>query len=149
MAPAGYLDRGTELFKKLKSYYTQDTPHKPPPISHTTAAALLVFYTILYIAPFYLSPTLRATSSASRDSPAVIKARARAVLLVSLAVTAITTSVLVFRGNATPREIVRLFGLWPAQGFPVRAFVSDTAKGVLLVCVNFLGPLYEWAVAEG
>ncbi|KAK4968736.1 hypothetical protein LTR28_001637, partial [Elasticomyces elasticus] len=108
-----------------------------------------VFYTVLYIAPFYLSPTLRATSSASRDSPAVIKARARAVLLVSLAVTAITTSVLVFRGNATPREIVRLFGLWPAHGFPLRAFVSDTVKSVLLVCVNFLGPLYEWAVAEG
>ncbi|KAK4995480.1 hypothetical protein LTR28_000508 [Elasticomyces elasticus] len=29
MAPAGYLDRGTELFKKLKSYYTQDTPRIP------------------------------------------------------------------------------------------------------------------------
>ncbi|KAK4995128.1 hypothetical protein LTR28_000628 [Elasticomyces elasticus] len=28
MAPAGYLDRGTELFKKLKSYYTQDTHGK-------------------------------------------------------------------------------------------------------------------------
>lgn len=116
--------------------------NRPPAISPSTAAALTLVYTLLYIAPFYLSPTLRSTSLANRNNPSVIKARIRAVGLTCLASTAITVVVLATQGRCTLRDLLRLFGLYPVHSV-------DIAKCLLLVSILFIGPLFEAAIVEG
>ncbi|KAF1353535.1 CAAX protease self-immunity-domain-containing protein [Delphinella strobiligena] len=112
-----------------------------PPISAAAAAGLTVLYTIFYIAPFYISPTLRSTTLSNRNNPAVIKARIRAVGLTCLLCTAI--NVLVFiKHSSTPQDILRLFGVYPVH-------LLDTARCILLVAILFVGPLFEAGIVEG
>ncbi|GAB7352899.1 hypothetical protein MBLNU459_g3490t1 [Dothideomycetes sp. NU459] len=144
MAPASskWEEKSSALIAQLKAYYRPDSVGKPPALAVSTAAALTVLFTVLYVAPFYLSSTLRSTTIASRNTPSVIKARIRAVVLTCLLSTVITVSVLGVRGRATPQDSLRLLGLFPVH-------LVDIAKCVLLVCILFIGPLFEAGVVEG
>ncbi|KAK0939857.1 CAAX prenyl protease [Friedmanniomyces endolithicus] len=123
------------LFEKIRDYYTkQDVP--APSISPQTALLCAALYTLVYVAPFYLSPTLRSTPLQSRDAPAVIRARVRAVALSCLFSTVVTVYVLTIHGQASPRDIARLLGFWPFDP-------SDVARVLGLVAILFAGPLYE------
>lgn len=113
-----------------------------PLISERTALICAVLYTVLYVAPFYLSTTLRASPLASRDAPSVIRARVRAVGLTCLACTTITVFVLIVYGNASPQDVLRLLGLWPI-------YFVDILKAVALLAVLFIGPLYEGIIVDG
>ena len=112
-----------------------------PAISQLTAFLCAVTFTGLFVAPFYISPTLRTSPLQSRNSPISIKARTRAVALSCLASTLITVSVLYFYGNAAPIEILRLTGLWPIDPF-------DYPRVLLLVTILFIGPLYESVIVD-
>ncbi|KAK0802470.1 CAAX prenyl protease [Friedmanniomyces endolithicus] len=105
-------------------------------ITPQTALLCAALYTLVYVAPFYLSPTLRSTPLQSRDAPAVIRARVRAVALSCLFSTVVTIYVLTIHGQASPRDIARLLGFWPID--PV-----DVARVLALVAILFAGPLYE------
>ncbi|KAF2767484.1 hypothetical protein EJ03DRAFT_276006 [Teratosphaeria nubilosa] len=112
-----------------------------PRISEQTALLCVILYTVIYIAPFYLSSTLRSTPLQSRDAPNIIRARVRAVGLSCLASTGLAIYMLAVPGQATPRDIARLLGLWPI--IPV-----DVLKTLALVAVLFIGPMYEVVVVD-
>lgn len=114
----------------------------PPPITETTAILCSVFFTLAYVAPFYISPTLRSTPLNSRDAPTVIQARIRAVFLTCFVCFTVTAFILVEYAHATLAELLHLTGLWPASGL-------DCANVLLLVAVLFVGPLYESLIVEG
>ncbi|KAI4718828.1 CaaX prenyl proteinase Rce1 [Aureobasidium sp. EXF-10727] len=114
----------------------------PTTIDPHVAGGLTVLFTIIYIAPFYLSPTLRSNSIANRNTPSVIKARTRAVFWSCVASIIITVCVLFFRGHVAIVEVLHLLGVYPVN-------VLDTAKSCLLVAILFAGPLFERAIVEG
>lgn len=113
-----------------------------PLISERTAFLCVALFTLFYIAPFYLSPTLRSSPVNSRDAPAVIKARVRAVGLTCLACTVVTAYVLAFYGHADPRETLRLLGIFPIG-------LTDVVKVLGLVMVLFACSIYENVVVDG
>ncbi|KAK1088809.1 CAAX prenyl protease [Friedmanniomyces endolithicus] len=128
------------LFEKLRDYYIkQDVP--APSIAPHTALLCAALYTLVYVAPFYLSPTLRSTPLQSRDAPAVIRARVRAVALSCLFSTVVTVYVLAIHGQKSPPDIARLLGFWPID--PV-----DLARVLGLVAILFAGPLYETSIVN-
>lgn len=97
---------------------------------------------MFYVAPFYLSATLRSTPFHSRDAPTVIRARVRAVGLTCLVCTVVTVYILALHGNASPREVVRLLGLWPIDPL-------DVLKVLALVMILFACSLYELVLVDG
>ncbi|KAL8710508.1 MAG: hypothetical protein Q9220_004941 [cf. Caloplaca sp. 1 TL-2023] len=119
----------------------------PPPLSIALVGCLSVSgeditYTILYVLPFYLSPTTRPSPALSRDAPSVIRARIRFVS-VSVAISTLTTIyVLATYANASRLEILRLLGWFPLG-------VTEIVKSVMLTALLFTGPLFENAVAQG
>lgn len=113
-----------------------------PIISPTTALLCALFFTLLYLAPFYLSPALRTSSLNSRDAPSIIRARTRAVGLTCVACTFIAVALLVIYGHATPRDVLRLLGIWPVVAL-------DIFKTIALLAVLFVGPLYESLLVDG
>ncbi|EME48288.1 hypothetical protein DOTSEDRAFT_42514 [Dothistroma septosporum NZE10] len=134
-APTNLWAKSSAVVERMKEYYT-GKKETPPLISERTALLCAVLFTVLYIAPFYLSKTLRTTPLVSRDSPTVIRARVRAVGLSCLASTVIAVYVLLIYGHATPRDVFRLFAIWPVD-------LADCLKVLALVAVLFVGPLYE------
>lgn len=114
----------------------------PPLVAPRAALCCAIAYTVLYIAPFYVSPTLRSTPLVSRDAPRVIQARVRAVGFTCLVCTLITVYVLVTYGQATPRDVLRLLGVWPTSPL-------DVARVAALLAVLFAAPLYERVVVDG
>lgn len=98
--------------------------------------------TILYIAPFYLSPTLKTTPLNSRDSPSVIRARIRGVVFTGLLSVLATIYVLRVYGNDPPRDMLRLTGIAPV-------YFGDILRTLALVAILFVGPLFESLVVEG
>ncbi|KAF2861262.1 Abi-domain-containing protein, partial [Piedraia hortae CBS 480.64] len=102
-----------------------------PKIAWSTA----ICHTILYVTPFYLSPTLRSTPLRSRDHPKVIKARIQSVCLVCVAACLWTTALLAYLGLDFP-AIIRLLAIWPVS-------VLDIARVLALVAILFIGPLFE------
>lgn len=117
-------------------------PEGPPPISPRTALLSSLAFTALYVAPFYLSPTLRSTSPAHRDAPSVIRARIRSVTLACAASLLLTAYLLTTHAHATPRDLLRLWGLWPLS-------LLDTVRLPALVALLFAGPLFKSLLAEG
>lgn len=113
-----------------------------PLISERTAFLCVALFTLFYIAPFYLSPTLRSSPVHSRDAPAIIRARVRAVGLTCLACTVVTTYVLAFYGHADPRETLRLLGVFPTD-------LLDVAKILGLVMILFSCSIYENVIVDG
>lgn len=118
------------------------SPDTAPLISPTTALLCGLLYTATYVAPFYISPTLRSTPLQSRDAPTVIRARVRAVGLTCIICMVITVYVLAIYGHALPQDVARLLGVWPVN------FI-DVPKVLCLVIVLFVGPLYENIIIDG
>ncbi|KAK7746058.1 CAAX prenyl protease [Diatrype stigma] len=126
----------------LRQYLGKEEPKPPPPISTGTASALLVIYTFLYVAPFYLSRTTRPSRTLSRDAPSVIQARILSVSLTCTACSAITLLILTSSGvGATYGEGLHSMGWWPV-GLP------ETARALLLTAALFSGPLYETLIVH-
>ncbi|KAF1997198.1 CaaX prenyl protein-like proteinase Rce1 [Amniculicola lignicola CBS 123094] len=115
---------------------------KPPVIAPSTAATLSVLFTVIYVVPFYLSAATRPSLELSRDAPSSIRARIRAVTFSSVVSLALTVYVLHHYGNASPKEVLKLLGVWPVS-------LVDTAKTILLVAILFAGPLFEAGIVEG
>ncbi|KAI1384492.1 uncharacterized protein F4822DRAFT_365360 [Hypoxylon trugodes] len=124
----------------ITRYFAKDEP-KPPPISTETAVLLLIIYTLIYVVPFYLSPTTRPSSTLSRDAPTVIRARVASVSLTCIACSAITLVILTSQGQATFTEALHALGYWPVG-------LVETGKCLLLTAVLFAGPLYEYFVVD-
>lgn len=114
----------------------------PPAISSRVALLCAFLFTAFYVAPFYLSPTLRSVSLASRDSPSVIRARVKSVTLACAACAVVNVYILAVHSQATPRDVLRLWGVWPIS-------FLDIAKLLGLVSVLFIGPLFKSLIAEG
>ena len=112
-----------------------------PLILERTAFLCALLYTVFYVAPFYLSPTLRSSPLHSRDAPTVIRARVRAVGLTCIACTAISVYVLTIHGHATPQDVLHLLGIWPIR-------LIDLLKVLGLVMVLFSCTLYENVVVD-
>ncbi|KAI0382653.1 hypothetical protein F5Y04DRAFT_252045 [Hypomontagnella monticulosa] len=124
----------------ITRYFAKDEP-KPPPISTGTAIFLLVIYTLIYVVPFYLSPTTRPSPTLSRDAPSVIRARIASVSLTCVVCSVITFLILTSQGQATPAEALHALGYWPVG-------LVETGKSLLLTAVLFTGPLYEHLVID-
>ncbi|OBT48218.1 hypothetical protein VE00_00934 [Pseudogymnoascus sp. WSF 3629] len=128
---------------KLKSVSVGAEVGELPLIKVHTAAALLVFYTFLYVAPFYLSSATRPSATISRNLPSVIKARIRSVTW-TCALCTITTSLLLtyLPPSSTPLTTLHLMGYHPTGLLP-------SLKALLLTAILFLGPLFESGIVEG
>ncbi|CAK7207822.1 CAAX prenyl protease [Sporothrix eucalyptigena] len=119
----------------------------PPPISTNTAVFILVVYTVIYVAPFYLSSLTRPSATLSRDAPSVIRARIASVS-VSCAICSVITFLLLTTngkpGDATRllnRDAIHLMGYFPVG-------LAETVNALLLTAGLFLGPLFESLVVE-
>ena len=118
-----------------------------PPITTGSAVGLLVLYTLIYVAPFYLSSLTRPSASLSRDAPSVIRARIASVSL-SCAICSIVTFLLL-TSNGKPgaatrllnRDAVHIMGYYPVG-------LGETVNVLLLTGGLFLGPLFEQLVVE-
>ncbi|WPH04054.1 Hypothetical protein R9X50_00693800 [Acrodontium crateriforme] len=113
-----------------------------PLLSPSTALFSALLFTLLYLAPFYLSPALRTSSLQSRDAPSIIRARSRAVALACMACTMIAVVVLTTHGHASPFDVLHLLGIWPVVAL-------DVVKTIVLLAVLFIGPLYESLLVDG
>lgn len=113
-----------------------------PPISEQTALYCAALFTLFYVAPFYLSPTLRVSGTTSRDAPKVIQARVRAVGLTCIACFGITAYILITYDHASIAELLRLLGVWPVD------FI-DILKVLGLVMILFTCSLYEAILVDG
>ncbi|KAI1760157.1 hypothetical protein GGR53DRAFT_102381 [Hypoxylon sp. FL1150] len=125
----------------ITRYFTKEEP-KPPPISPRAAVSLLVIYTVIYVAPFYLSPRTRPSPTLTRDAPSVIRARIASVSLSCVVCSLITFVILTSDSRATTAEALHALGYWPVG-------LVETAKCFLLTAVLFAGPLYEYLVVDG
>ncbi|KAL9039298.1 MAG: hypothetical protein Q9180_002615 [Flavoplaca navasiana] len=135
MAPTG-------LYHQVSKYFKNTKEDALPPLSVAFAALLSVAYPILYVVPFYLSPTTRPSPTLSRDAPSVIRARIRFVYASVTFSTFATIYILATRANASSVDILRLLGWYPIG-------MVEIAKSLLLTALLFTGPLFEGAVVEG
>ncbi|KAK8179371.1 prenyl protein protease [Phyllosticta citribraziliensis] len=135
MAPINFLQR-------LKLRINKAPVPTAPAISPRSAALLSVLFTVIYVVPFYLSKTTRPSQTLHRDAPSVIRARIRAVTSSCIVSTLITLYVLFHHGHATLPEALHYLGWWPIS-------VPDIFKTILLLCVLFAGPLFEYGVVDG
>lgn len=111
------------------------------PTNQPTNTPPQVLFNVLYIAPFYLSPTLRPSPTLNRDAPAVIRARTRSVTATCLAAAAASFYLVSARGANGGGAALRILGWWPVCG-------RDVGRTLLLLAVLFAGPLFEAAVVE-
>ncbi|KAK3698413.1 CAAX prenyl protease [Vermiconidia calcicola] len=139
--PNELWQHGSGFFSRLKNYYAKDVDTAPL-ISEQAALLCEVLFTAFYVAPFYLSSTLRSTPLQSRDAPTVIRARVRAVGLTCVACTVITVYVLAIPGHCTPKEVIRLLGIWPID--PI-----DILRVLGLVMILYICSLYETIIVDG
>ncbi|KAJ5985076.1 hypothetical protein N7499_008671 [Penicillium canescens] len=133
MAPVGLLAR-------IKSLYTKQ--QDDPALSGRTVAFFSVLLTLLYVVPFYLSPTTRPSPSLSRDAPSVIRARIRAVTGSCIFSSVVVLWLAVEEGNTSVAAGLRLLGWWPVG-------VLEIFRGLLLTAILFVGPLFERGIVEG
>ncbi|PVI02003.1 Abi-domain-containing protein [Periconia macrospinosa] len=130
-----------ELASHFYAKHIKGVP-KPPPVSPATAAFLSVLFTVIYVAPFYLSAATRPSPQLTRDAPSSIRARIRAVTFSCIVSVLLTVYVLYQFGNVSPADIFLLLGLWPVS-------LMDTARTMLLVVILFAGPLFENGIVDG
>ncbi|KAI9746578.1 MAG: hypothetical protein M1818_000291 [Claussenomyces sp. TS43310] len=115
-----------------------------PAINTTTAICILVFYTVIYVAPFYISSTTRPSTQLSRDAPSNIKGRIQSVTL-SCIICALITYAFLWSNNGAgeaPLGALHSMGFFPIG-------LIEAAKCTILTCILFLGPLFETAIIEG
>ncbi|CAG8094795.1 unnamed protein product [Penicillium olsonii] len=101
-----------------------------------------VLLTLLYVVPFYLSPTTRPSPSLSRDAPSVIRARIRAVTGSCVVSSIVVLWLIVQEGGSSIGAGVRLLGWWPVG-------VLEIFRSLLLTAILFIGPLFERGIVEG
>ncbi|KAK2781856.1 hypothetical protein FQN53_000283 [Emmonsiellopsis sp. PD_33] len=135
MAPTGLMDR-------LKSLYNKDVAKPEPVLSIYTAIFFSVFFTLLYIIPFYVDPATRPSPTLSRDAPSVIKTRIRAVTTSCFFCSLGVFFFFVYKANYPSTEALHLLGWWPISPL-------DIAKSFLLIALLFMGPLFESGIVEG
>ncbi|KAJ5279934.1 hypothetical protein N7478_005306 [Penicillium angulare] len=133
MAPVGILDR-------LKSLYSKHQDE--PSLSVHTVILFSVALTLVYVVPFYLSPTTRPSPSLSRDAPSVIRARIRAVSGSCILSSLVVLWLIIDQGNSSLAAAITLLGWWPIS-------FADIARTLLLTAILFIGPLFERGVVEG
>ncbi|KKY38621.1 putative abi-domain-containing protein [Diaporthe ampelina] len=130
------------ITKLLTDMLYKKEAEAPPPITTSTAVSLLVLYTLLYVAPFYLSPKTRPSPTLSRDAPHVIRARIASVTLTCAAASLTTLAVLTRVGGHGLGAALHELGCWPAG-------LGEALRALLLTALLFLGPLFESLVVEG
>ncbi|KAE9374469.1 Abi-domain-containing protein [Stipitochalara longipes BDJ] len=133
MAPAFY--------SWVKAYYTGVEPEAPI-ISTSSAVLLLIAYTLLYVLPFYISPTTRPSPQLSRDAPSVIRGRIRLVTSSCIVCSTGTFVLLSSVGSGSPLNSLHLMGYFPIG-------VAEAVRNLGLIAILFLGPLFEAGAAEG
>lgn len=101
-----------------------------------------VFFTVVYVLPFYLSAATRPSPHLTRDAPSSIRARIRAVTISTVLSIAVTTVVLHQTAYLSASDILRLLGVWPVSPL-------DSARTMLLVAILFAGPLFEHGIVDG
>ncbi|KGM91759.1 CAAX prenyl protease [Paracoccidioides brasiliensis Pb18] len=146
MAPTGLIDRLKHLYSK-DDVLPPDTVRfgleKPQPVLSVHAAVILsVIFTLLYVIPFYVSPSTRPSPALSRDAPSVIKARIRAVTTSCFLSSLGLFCYFVYKANYAPSEVLRLLGWWPMGPLEI-------GKCLLLTTLLFMGPLFEAGIVEG
>jgi len=154
MAPTTYSMPA--LFSRLRAYYAGVEPEAPV-ISTSSAVLLLVrminepwacadilqiAYTLIYVLPFYISPTTRPSPQLSRDAPSVIRGRIRLVTWSCIVCSTGTFVLLSSVGGGSPLKSLHFMGYWPLGA--IEAVRNTGLTGIL-----FLGPLFEAGVAEG
>ncbi|POS71779.1 CaaX protease [Diaporthe helianthi] len=122
-------------------YKKEEEAEAPPPVSTSTAVLLLALYTVLYVAPFYLSPKTRPSPALSRDAPHVIRARIASVTLTCVLTSLTTLAVLTRAGGHGLGTALHELGYWPVG-------LGESLKALLLTALLFLGPLFEYFVVE-
>lgn len=114
----------------------------PYPLAATAAdTAPQVAYSIIYVLPLYGSAATRPSPSRSRDDPAAIRARIRAV---TLSTTACSLATLLLLARLSQREEPALYwmGYWPLR-------LVDSTRALILTATLFAGPLYERLLIDG
>lgn len=111
-------------------------------LSKSYLTPIQVLLTLLYVVPFYLSPTTRPSPSLSRDAPSVIRARIRAVTGSCIVSSVLVLWLIVEGDNSSLGAGVRLLGWWPVG-------LLETLRSLLLTAILFLGPLFERGIVEG
>ena len=96
---------------------------------------------MIYVLPFYLSPSTRPSPSLSRDAPSVIRARIRIVTISVILSTIATIYILSVNIALSATNIFHLLGWYPIA-------LTEIARCLLLTAVLFAGPLYEKGVVE-
>lgn len=101
-------------------------------------------YTVIYVAPFYITATTRPSVTLSRDAPSVIRARIRSVTLSCIICSVATFVALIsFKKGAHGIEIaLHNMGYWPLG-------LMEIVKSLGLLMILFAGPLFEAGIAEG
>lgn len=100
-----------------------------------------ITYTILYVLPFYLSPTTRPSPTLSRDNPVVIRTRISCVVLSVLISSLTTIYVITICAGATLGEVLRFLGWYPIS-------ILEAVKVLFLTSLLFAGPLFESGIVE-
>ncbi|KFY25499.1 hypothetical protein V493_04638 [Pseudogymnoascus sp. VKM F-4281 (FW-2241)] len=132
----------TGFADRLKSI-SVGAEEEAPLIRVRTATALLVFYTFLYVVPFYISPVTRPSPGINRNIPSVIKARIRSVTWTCAMCTISTALLLAYLStSSTYLTTLHLMGYHPAGLLP-------SLRALLLTAILFLGPLFESGIVEG
>ena len=98
-------------------------------------------FTLLYVLPFYLSPTTKPSPTLSRDAPSVIRARIRFVSASVALCSILTTIILSNRGHLDIFTSFHQLGWYPINLLAV-------SKVSLLTALLFAGPLFERAIIE-
>lgn len=91
---------------------------------------------VLYVAPFYLSHTLKTSDILSRDDPRIIRARVRAVAGTCIVCAGLAFLLLTVHGGLSIATTLRYLAISPLN--PV-----DILRTVLSTAILFIGPLYE------
>ncbi|KAL9084672.1 MAG: hypothetical protein Q9159_005102 [Coniocarpon cinnabarinum] len=131
-----------DFFDKILNYYRKDANKDRPVISTSLAALLSIGFTLFYVIPLYFSSRTRPSPQLSRDAPAVIRARIRAVAITTIWSTVITILIAINKAHTSLGQTLQLLGWWPID--PV-----DIARVFALVVILFVGPLYEACVVDG
>jgi prenyl protein peptidase len=108
---------------------------------HAHSAGPQTVYCLVYVFPLYTSAATRASPTRSRDDPATIRARIRAVSCSTAACSAATLLILYLRAPSglSPWH---LMGYWPLGLLPA-------ARALLLTAMLFAAPLYETLIVDG
>lgn len=111
-----------------------------PQLKHLVTFSQIT-YTILYVLPFYLSPTTRPSPTLSRDDPVVIRTRISFVALSVLISSLTTIYVITICAGATLSEVLRFLGWYPIS-------ILEVVKVLFLTSLLFAGPLFESGFVE-